>query len=388
MSVAKLFENMAIGNMTARNRIVRAATTESLATRDGDLTPELLGLYGELAWGGVGTIITGYAFVTEDGKPSEGALGIQDDSHLLRFRSLADVAHENGACIIMQLVYGGSKSKLATDDPRWDNGGRAKCPSASVGHFALPPLSQPNTTILGASSVENPRTHLVPTEATADELAVLADAFGDAAERAKACGFDGVEIHAAHGYLLSQCLSRRFNKRQDVYGGPLQNRARLARECVEAARAAVGSDYPILVKLNAWDEFDDPAGKNGGLSADESAEVAAWLVDAGASAIDVSGDWHAAAAPLEAGEPFFAEFGARLAAELPVPIIVTGGWRSPAQIEAHLERDGIAGVGLGRPFICEPDLVARWQAGDMRESACTACGFCQKHVGIPCSLRQ
>lgn len=374
MSVAKLFEEMTIGNMTARNRVVRAATTESLATPDGDLTPEMLGLYGELAWGGVGTIITGYAFVTEDGKPSEGALGIQDDSHIFRFRSLVDVAHQNGARIIMQLVYGGSKSKLAPDDPRWDNGGGPRCST--------------NVSILGASAVEHPSTHVVPREATADELAVLADAFGDAAARAKACGFDGVEIHAAHGYLLSQCLSRRFNKRQDVYGGPLQNRARLARECVEAARAAVGSDYPVMVKLNAWDEFDDPAGKNGGLSADESAEVAAWLVEAGANAIDVSGDWHAATAQLEAGEPFFAQFGARLAAELPVPIIVTGGWRSPAQIEEHLERDGIAGVGLGRPLICEPDLVARWQAGDARESACTACGFCQKHVGIPCSLRQ
>ncbi len=377
--MADPFDALTIGTMTARNRLVRAATAESLATPDGRLTPELLGLYGELAWGGVGTIITGYMYVTPDGKPSEGALGLYDDGPIHQFRNLTDLVHENGACIVAQLVYGGSKSKLAPDDPRRLAPADAPCEDGV-----------PNTSIIGASAVVNPRTGLAPTEATADDLRVLAAAFGQAALRARACGFDGVEVHVAHGYLLSQFLSPRFNRRTDEYGGSLENRARLAYECVAAAREAVGSGFPVLVKLNCWDDFDDPAGEKGGLGEDESAQAAALLVRAGASAIDVSGDWHtasAAAAQASTYEPFFADFGARLARELDVPVIVTGGWRSLDAIRDYVEADGIAAVGMSRPFICEPDLPRRWQAGDIAPSRCIGCGHCMKLPGIPCALK-
>lgn len=375
--MTSLFDEMRIGTLTARNRIVRSATAESLATPAGCLTPELLGLYGQLAWGGVGTIVTGYMYVTPDGKPSEGALGLYDDAFLHHYRCLTDLAHENGACIVAQLVYGGSKSKLADDDTR-----------------RLAPADDPvedgvsNTSILGASAIAHPRTGLVPTEASTEDLHALAQAFGQAALRARACGFDGVEVHVAHGYLLSQFLSRRFNVREDEYGQTLEGRARLPLECVRAVRAAVGSEWPVLVKLNACDDWDDPAGTRGGLGEDESAQVAAWLVAAGANCVDVSGDWHAASKDAPAGEPYFAGFGARLARELDVPIIVTGGWRDPRTIESHLASDGIAGVGMSRPLICEPDLPRRWKSGDVAPSPCTGCGICQKQIGVPCALRE
>lgn len=372
-----LFDEMRIGNMTARNRIVRAATAESLATQDGCLTPELLGLYGQLAWGGVGTIITGYMYVTPDGKPSEGALGLYDDAFLHHYRCLTDLVHENGARIVAQLVYGGSKSKLAPDDARRLAPAGEPCEDG-----------RPNAAILGASAIENPRTHLVPTEAAIDDLAALADAFGQAATRARACAFDGVELHVAHGYLLSQFLSPAFNKRADAYGGSLENRARLAVECVRAIRAEAGTAYPLLVKVNSCDSWDDPAGEHGGLGVDDSAQAAALLVEAGACAIDVSGDWHAASSSAFAGQPYFADFGARLARELAVPVIVTGGWRDPLVAAACIQRDGIAGIGLGRPLICEPDLPRRWQSGDTAPSKCTSCGYCQQQVGIPCAQRE
>lgn len=375
--MAGMFDKLTIGAMSARNRIVRSATAESLATPTGGLSPELLGLYGELAWGGVGTIITGYTYVLPDGKPSEGAMGLYDDSPMFRFRSLADVAHENGARIVMQLVYGGSKSKLSADDPR-------RISPAD----AAPEDGVPNTTILGASCVEHPATHLVPTEATPDDLAALADAFGQAAMRARACGFDGVELHVAHGYLLSQFLSPRFNRRQDEFGGSVENRARLAVQCVRAIREQAGAGYPVFAKLNCWDDWDDPDGERGGLSRRESAQVAALLVEAGASCIDVSGDWHAAAHAECEGEPYFAGFGAQLASQLSVPVIVTGGWRDPATIDVHLQSDGIAAVAMSRPLICEPALVNRWRDGDMRPSACTGCGKCQQAVGVPCPIRE
>ena len=366
-----LFDELRIGALVARNRAIRSATAESLATRDGAPTPQLRALYEELAAGGVGTIITGYAYVAPGGKPSEGALGIYDDSFLGEYRGLVEAVHVQGAAIALQLVYGGSKSKLAPDDAR-----RIARPGGG-----------PNVDILGASAVENPKTHLVPREASAEELAQLARSFGDAAARARACGFDGVEVHVAHGYLLSQFLSPRFNGRTDEYGGSLRNRARLACECVAAARAAVGEGYPVFAKVNSCDAADDPEGAGGGLGEGESAQVCAWLVEAGASCIDVSGDWHAATLRAEAGEPYFAQFGARIASALEVPVIVTGGWRDRAIVERHLASDGIAGVGMSRPLICEPGLINRWQSGDGRPSACIACGSCQKAPGVPCPQR-
>ena len=372
-----MLDELTIGTLYAKNSVVRAATAESLATSSGRPSPKLFDLYEELAKGGVGTIITGYAFVTEDGKPSEGALGIYDDSFEQDYRKLVGLAHSHDARIVLQLVYGGSKSKVARDDTR-----------------RLAPATErsadgtPNVSIVGPSALENPKTHLVPTEATHDDLARITQAFGTAAARAKRFGFDGVEIHAAHGYLLSQFLSRQLNVREDEYGGTLENRARLAVECVRAARAATSEDYPVLVKVNNCDNYDDPAGTRGSLGEDESAQVCAWLAEAGANAIDVSGDWHAISGRDVAGEPFFAPFGARLARELGVPIIVTGGWRRVDVIKRHMAEDGIAAVALCRPFICEPNLVTRWASGNTEPSKCTACGYCAKHIGIPCALRQ
>ena len=372
------FEELRIGTLVARNRILRAATAESLAMPSGRPTSKLLAHYEELAEGGVGTIITGYAYVCPDGKPSEGALGIYDDAFLDDYRELAESVQSRGARIVLQLVYGGSKSKLAHDDPR------RLVPAAET-----PEDWMPNVSILGASALENQKTHLVPTEATPEDLKRVAGAFGAAAARARTCGFDGVEIHAAHGYLLSQFLSRRLNARCDDYGGEaLENRARLALECVAAARAATGEDFPIFVKVNSCDDLEDPAGARGGLGEDESARVCAWLVEAGASCIDVSGDWHSMPSPDVTGEPFFASFGTRLARELDAPVIVTGGWRKLDIIEEHLEMDGIAGIAMSRPFIREPDLVNRWRSGNREPSKCTCCGYCGQHAGIPCAFRQ
>lgn len=372
-----IFDPLDIATLHAKNSIVRAATAESLAMPSGRPTAKLFDKYEELAQGGVGTIITGYAYVTEDGKPSEGALGIYDDAFEQDYRELAEMVHAHGARIVAQLVYGGSKSKVAHDDPR-----------------RLAPATEqpadwvPNVSIVGPSALENLKTHLVPTQATQGDLTRIAQAFGAAAARARAWGFDGVEVHAAHGYLLSQFLSRWFNVREDEYGGPIQNRARLALECVSAVRSAVGPEFPVFVKVNNCDDFEDPAGTRGGLSEDESAQVCAWLVEAGASAIDVSGDWHAIRGRDVAGEPFFAGFGARLAGELDVPVIVTGGWRRIDIAQEHMAADGIAAIAMSRPFIRESDLVNRWVSGAQKPSKCTSCGYCSQYVGIPCVFRQ
>ena len=393
--MSALFEEMTIGSLTARNRIVRAATAESLAEPSGRPTRRLVDLYRELAEGGAGTIVTGYAFVMPDGKPSEGALGLHDDAFLVDYRALAAAAHDAGAAIVAQLVYGGSKSKLGPDDPRrialpgGEGDARVEANARVEGDARVEASArgEANARILGPSPIANPKTGIVPVQASRDDLARVVRAFADAAARAKACGFDGVEIHAAHGYLLSQFLDGRLNARDDEYGGTLDKRARLAMECIAAVRGATGAGFPIFAKLNCCDVWDDECGAAGGLSEDESARVAAWLVEAGADCIEVSGDWHAAASRVAEGEPYFAGFGARLARALDAAVIVTGGWRGPDVVEAHLQSDGITGIGMSRPLICEPDLPARWLAGDFSPSRCTACGYCQKYPGIPCAFK-
>ena len=367
--MSKLFEGLTIGNMTSRNRVVRSATAESLATVEGAPTKRLGDLYRGLSEGGVGVLITGYCSVSADGKPSERCLSLAADAALGEYRTLVDLVHEGGAKIVAQLVYGGSKSKLAEGDPRRIAGAK---PGAT------------NVNILGPSAVEHPATGLVPRAAAVPDLIRVKNAFAAAAARAEEVGFDGVEIHAAHGYLLSQFLDGRFNKRDDKYGGSLENRARLACECVSAVRKRVGEGFPVFVKLNCCDVYDDAAGASGGLSELESMQVAQWLVDAGASCIDVSGDWHAADPGALAGEPFFGSYGSRLALKLGVPVIVTGGWRDLEIIDRYLDGTQIAGIAMARPLINEPYLAERWEAGDTRPSECTSCNFCSRYAGIPC----
>ena len=421
--MAEVFEDFKIGAVTARNRLVRAATAESLCTHEGAPSKRMIDYYGELARGGVGTIITGYAYVTADGKPSERALNLSDDGLIEDLRALVDGVHSQvivdggvdpvvpavlprvmpdgrivavprepvqagdtpasanqgtRALVMAQLVYGGSKSKLDADDPR----------RIHLGAHAA--KGSPNVDIVGPSAVAHPGTGLVPREAAADDLERIVAAFAEAAGRAKRAGFDGVEIHASHGYLLSQFLDGRFNKRTDEYGGPIENRARLLLACVRAMRAAVGEGYPVIVKMNSCDVLGDVEGVAGGLSEADSLQVAVWAVEAGATAIDVSGDWHSVEQENISGEPFFGSYGTRLAARLGdrAPVIVTGGWRDLDTINRYLETTGIAGVGMSRPFICQSILPELWRSGLDRPAECTSCGWCLGKNGIPCILRR
>lgn len=345
-----LFESLEIGTLRARNRFVRAATYEGLATDDGRMTPELQAVYKELACGEVGTIIVGYAYVTRDEQPNPRMLGIYDDSFVPVYRAFVDDLHAQGACVVSQIVYGGSATRL---DP-------------------------PSARILGPSSVANPKTGVVPVEATAADLQTLAHAFADAAARAQVAGFDGVELHAAHGYLLSQFLDPLLNRRTDPYGGSLEHRARFLTEVVDAVRDRVGKAFPLIVKLNSSD------GVEGGLIESESVEVAKLLEAHGVSAIDVSGNWRSCRTKDYVGEPFFAPYAQRLARELGIPVILTGGNRSFAAMERLATEGSIAGFGLCRPLICEPRLVRRWRADSSAVPRCVSCNGCSSSPGHRC----
>ena len=363
-----LFEVTTIKNMELKNRFFKAATWEELATEEGHMTDELLQVYEEIAKGGVGTIFTGYAYVKEDEKPNPGMMGIYDDGFILEYKRFTDKIHRYGANIIMQVVYGGSMTHLVP----------------------------PSTNIWGPSAVKNELTGIVPTEMSKEDILHLVKLYGEAAGRIKKAGFDGVELHAAHGYLLSQFLCPHYNVRKDKYGGSIKNRARIILEIYKEIRKTVGDDFPVFIKINSEDFMKD------GLTSDESIIVCKMLEEAGIDGIEVSGGNESSLSVMEKNlgpargkvvvskdrESYFKDHAERLAQAISIPVILTGGNRHIEVMKEILESTNIAYFALGRPMISEPDLINIWANGEQRSPRCVSCNKCYKLHGRRCIFNQ
>lgn len=349
--MSRLFETTQIKGMTLANRFVRSATWEGMADNDGFCTPKLIELMKRFAEGGVGLIITGFAFVTREGRAAPWQMGADGDAFLSRLKEMTDAVHRADGKIALQIVHGG-------------------CYSATqlTGQEALAPSTHESGAI--------PRCR----EMTVAEISQVVAAFGESASLAKKAGYDGVQIHAAHGYLLSQFLSPYFNKRKDAYGGSIENRSRIVLETLQSVRQAVGSGFPILVKINSEDFVD------GGLTVDEMLRVVELLEQAGIDAIEMSGGTVYASGAYSAirvgaldtpeKEVFYREAAARYKEKIGVPLMLVGGIRSFAVAE-KLVTDGLADyISLCRPLIREPALVKRWKSGDLRKSTCISDNAC------------
>ncbi len=360
----KLFDETKIGSMTLKNRLWRAATWLNMADEKGHLTQRLEDVYLALAKGGVGTIITGYAFVVEEEQPNPGMLGIYNDSFIPEYKKFTEKIQEAGANIVMQIAYGGSFTNFQTE----------------------------SRTIWGPSAVPHPLTEVVPQEMTRDNIKSLISAFGLAAGRVKAAGFDGVEIHAAHSYLLSQFLSPYFNQRSDEYGGSIENRARIILEVLEAVKKEVGPEYPVFIKMHCTDDWDEH-----GLTEEESLYVALELERKAITAIEFSGGNmdsknYPNKGPGRSGilkaekQAYFAEVTARIAGQLKVPVISVGGHRNPEMMEDLLNSSAINYFSLGRVLHSEADIVNRWQQGKTSKPRCLSCNKCWYKNGNICIL--
>ncbi|MEW5819668.1 MAG: NADH:flavin oxidoreductase, partial [Cyanobacteriota bacterium] len=225
-----LFDKTILKNLELKNRFIRSATWEGMA-ENGHVTDKLLNIYNNLSKGGCAAIITGYAYIHDDEQPTYCMLGASNDSYIDDFKRLTDTVHANDTKIILQLAYGGTQTKYNID----------------------------NRIIWGPSSLEHKQTKVMAKEMTKEELKLLAELFADAALRGKIGGFDGVQIHCAHGYLLSQFLSPYYNRRSDEYGGPIENKARILYEIISKVQEKVGVNFPVLVKINCSD-FDNDEG--------------------------------------------------------------------------------------------------------------------------------
>jgi 2,4-dienoyl-CoA reductase-like NADH-dependent reductase (Old Yellow Enzyme family) len=349
--MAELFERTSIKGMNLANRFVRSATWEGLAAKDGSVTPRLADMMVELARGEVGLIISSYAFVSPEGRSNAGQLGADDDRLLPGLSGMAGAVHAAGGKIALQLVHGGCASN-----------------SGLTGLEAIGP------------SEGDREERLKCRAAGRKDIARIVSDFAKAAKRAIQAGFDAVQLHAAHGFLLSQFLSPAFNRRTDECGGALENRARLLLHVVRAVREAVGPKYPVLVKMNSEDFLD------GGMTREEAVEVSVMLEKASVDAIEFSGGTVISPeklSPVRPGrlrtpdeEVYYGEAALLYKKRIVIPLILVGGIRSFGVAEGLVRAATCDYVSLSRPLICEPGLVKRWREGDRRPSECVSDNAC------------
>jgi 2,4-dienoyl-CoA reductase-like NADH-dependent reductase (Old Yellow Enzyme family) len=349
----KVFEPEEINGMKLANRFVRSATWEGMATEKHFYSPELIQLLVRLAKGGVGLIITSSTNICPEGQAGIRQAGIWSDSFIPALKEMTDLVHESGSKIAMQINHAGPRADFSITK------------EAPIG-----PMFQEK------------EDGTFCREMTRLDIRRVAEAFGAAAGRAKKAGFDGVQVHAAHGYLLSAFLSPYFNKRRDEYGGTMENRARFLLEVLQAIFAAVGDDFPVIVKMNADDFLP------GGFSAQEMVQTAALLEGAGVDAIELSGGtaFSGKCLPSRLGkllpeeEGYYKQEAQKYKERIGIPLLLVGGFRS-LEICEQFVQEGIGDlIALCRPLIREPKLIARWKAGDTRPSTCISDNLCYRPV--------
>lgn len=299
--------------------------------------------------GGVGLIVTSHSYVSQEGQGTPWQLGIYDDNLVSELQEMVSAVHENGGRIVMQLAHAGLYAEKELT-------GRAA-------------LAVSDNADLPAENIKT---------ITSGEIRHLVSSYSQAAKRAWQAGFDGIEIHSGHGYLLSQFLSPAYNKRQDEYGGSIENRARIHLQIYQAIRDVVGPDYPVLIKMNCADFIEN------GLTIDDSLQAAGLFADAGFDAIEVSGGIIRTGklSPSRPGitsadrEAYFKEYAGRFKKNIKIPLILVGGLRS-LEVADRIIAEGIADyISMSRPLIREPDLINRWKKGDRRKAECQSDNLC------------
>lgn len=342
-----IFEPYQIRDMLVRNRFMRSATTSAYADAEGIVNDTIIRHYERMSRGEVGLIVKGHLYIMDNGKAHDGMAGISNDLQIPMLRKLTDAVHKHDGHIVAQINHAG-----VVHQP--DRAGPSK-------------YSEDDWTAR---------------EMSVDEIEAIVEGFGDAAERAMQAGFDGVQIHGAHGYLISQFLSRDVNKRSDAYGGSLDKRVKLLHDVYDEIRGRLGNE-PVLIKLNS-DDFSPE-----GFTVDDAVQVAKTLSDRGIDLIEVSGggrgrrqDLRKRAAHPDHPEAEFAGHGLKIKEAIkPTPMGLVSGFKTLTAMEKAIDTGLTDMVSLSRPFIREPGLVASFKKGQ-RESTCIRCDACRANFGV------
>lgn len=390
---ASLFEPIRIGGLEVAGRLFKTATAETRASEDGYVTDELVEWYETLARGGVPLIITGNLYVAREGKSTYRMCAADSDDRIPGLARIAEACHRHGAALVAQLSHCGRQ--------------------LIVGHTGVEQA-------VSASAVFEPMMGAHPRALRLDEIPGIIDAFASAAVRCQKAGFDGVQIHAAHGYLLTQFLTPHTNRRSDAYGGSFENRLRIVREIVRETRRRVGPDFALLLKLNG----DDLLPLRKGLHVDDTVKIAEILVGDGIDAVEVSVGHYESGFPMTAGrfdgfyrelgllgagrhmdamrkwalvrldrllgalsnrlwparEGFNLEYARRFKQTLTVPVISVGGFRTREAMERALADGAADAISCGRGFIADPFLYEHLRANVVGPQ-CDSCNLCLARSG-------
>jgi 2,4-dienoyl-CoA reductase-like NADH-dependent reductase (Old Yellow Enzyme family) len=349
-----LFEPAKIRGMEMRNRFVRSATYDGCADKHGYVSEKQIKLFSGLAEGGIGLIVTGITHVHPSGQISLYQNSMTNDDFIPGLKRLTAAVHDRGAKIAVQLFHAGRE--------------RGKFVKAKDGEALAP------------SFVEDDPYFTYPYRSiTEDEISDVVRAFGDAAKRAKEAGFDAVQVHAAHAYLLSEFLSPFTNRRKDDWGGTLENRLRIHHEIYKDIRKKGGEDYPVLVKIGVQDGFA------GGLEFGEGKMAAQRLAQWGYDALEISSglrgkgyetaEFRTKINRVER-EAYFRTWCKEIKSQVNVPVMMVGGLRSFELMEEVVKNGEADFVSLSRPFIREPGLVNDWKSVDRHRATCISCNKC------------
>lgn len=359
-----------IGSLEIPNRIVRGATSETMASTSGVVYDSFVELYRRLAEGGAGLLLTGHMYVDPRGQASANQTGIHDDKVIPALRRATDAVHEAGGLIFAQIGHCGSQTMMASITP------------------------------VAPSPVPNAMHAVRPVELTAEEVSGLVASFGASAARAAEANFDGIHIHGGNGYLISEFCSPHANTRDDEWGGDAERRSRFMVEVYDAVRSAVGDDLPVTARLSVEDSVE------GGLQREESLQRARVLADRGIDgfettygvmrsyfenirpyvAVGRAQAWRnllvqRARQPAGA-EAYYRPFARAVKEASGLPVILVGGVRTTETMTDVLSSGDADFLAMARPFIREPDLVRKLEAGRTGGVECVSCNMCLAHDGF------
>ncbi len=353
-----LFTPVGIGAVRIPNRFVRSATHDFMATDDGSITDRQVDMFKRLAEGEVGLIITGHAYVSPAGKAGPRQIAVDDDRRVEGLSRIPRQIHEFPSRVFLQISHSGrqTKEKICGCTP------------------------------LAPSAVYEPVYKVMPRAMTSDDIRVAVADFVRAGRRARLAGFDGIQLHVAHGYLLSSFISPYTNKREDEWGGNTEGRTRIVIEIVRGIKQAEGPEFPVIVKLNSSDFIP------GGLDLEESLRVARILAASGIDGIEASGGMSEAGKGSmwpglrsEEEEGYFVGAAVYLKAALQVPVFGLGGLRTFEVMERVIREGSADMISFSRPLIRDPSLVRRFRLGEISKSDCISCNKCLNPRGIECA---
>ena len=332
-----IFDEVNLGKLKLKNRLIRSATWLALADSDGNFTEEIFSTYRGLAVGGVAAIVTGITTISPHDALIEGIAQFHSDKFIPQHKEFTDMIHAHDCKIFLQAAIVDSVFHIGEDLYRV-------------------PISK----------------------LTSEHIGEVVTLFKKAAIRANTAGYDGIQLHVAHGFFLSKFISPLYNSRDDDYGGSALRRAKILGEILDRIRTAVGREFCVITKINC-DDFVD-----GGLTISDCIAACSVMAAHGIDAIEISGNYTSREARAHSGEGYFLPFALRVKNSVDVPVILVGGLRSVETMNKILATTDIEFLSLSRALIREPSIVNRWKHGDLRPSKCVGCNMCYNTPAHKC----